>query len=44
MWKKALWPLVWILAGLLLLAGLAYFYEQHWGLEGPFPDTEHHHH
>jgi hypothetical protein len=30
------------LAG-LLLAGV-YFYEQRWGLDGPFPAHRHHHH
>jgi hypothetical protein len=29
------------LAG-LVLAG-AYYYEQHWGLEGPLPGCRHHH-
>lgn len=33
---------------LIALAGLffagAYYYEQRWGLEGPFPARHHHHH
>jgi hypothetical protein len=39
--KKALLPLLWIVAAIVVLAAGAYFYEQKWGSEGPFPD--HHH-
>jgi Mg2+ and Co2+ transporter CorA len=41
--KKALLPVMLILAAVCLLAALAYFYEKKWGLEGPFPSTGHHH-
>jgi len=40
--KKALRPILLILAIIIVLVAGAYFYEQKWGLEGPFPD--HHHH
>ena len=35
-------PILLILAAIFLLAGAAYWYEQNWGLEGPFPDTHNH--
>jgi hypothetical protein len=40
--KKALLPLLWIAAGIIVLAAAAYWYEQKYGPEGPFPS--HHHH
>jgi hypothetical protein len=42
MFRKALVPLLIVLAVILLLAAAAYWYEQNWGLQGPFP-SEHHH-
>ncbi len=36
MLKKALIPVLLILLAILLLAGAAYWYEQKYGLEGPF--------
>ena len=40
MLKKALIPILLILAAILLLAAGAYWYEQKWGLEGPWPGEE----
>ncbi|MCX7887781.1 MAG: hypothetical protein N3B01_11095 [Verrucomicrobiae bacterium] len=37
------WPLLLILVGVIGLLVFPYWYEQHWGVEGPFP-VEHHHH
>ena len=46
--KKALLPILLIVAAIIVLAAGAYFYEQKWGSEGPFPDHHHdgdgHHH
>jgi len=41
---KALRPILWILAAVLLLAAAAYWYEKKWGAEGPFEDNHHHGH
>ncbi len=40
--KKALGPILWMLLAIALLAAAAYWYEQKWGLEGPFPAEGHH--
>jgi hypothetical protein len=40
MLKKALIPVLLILAAILLLAGGMYWYEQEWGLDGPWPGEE----
>ncbi len=40
--KRALMPILLILTAILLLAGFAHWYEQHWGIEGPFPHEHHH--
>ena len=40
--KKALLPILLILAAIAVLAGINYWYEKNWGIEGPFP-SEHHH-
>jgi hypothetical protein len=40
--KKALMPLLLIVAGMVLLAAVAYWYENKYGPDGPFP-SEHHH-
>lgn len=40
--KRALMPILLIVATLGLLMLFTHWYEQHWGLEGPFP-SEHHH-
>lgn len=42
MFKKALTPILLTLAAIILLAAAAYWYEEKWGIEGPFP-SEHHH-
>ena len=42
MFKKALMPILLTLAAIILLAAVAYWYEEKWGIEGPFP-SEHHH-
>jgi hypothetical protein len=41
--KKLLWPLLLLFGLVLLLLAGAYFYEQRWGIEGPFPPGHHHH-
>ena len=40
--KKVLLPLLLIAVGIVLLGAAAYWYEQRYGAEGPFPS--HHHH
>ena len=40
--KKVLMPLLLIMAGIVVLAAAAYWYENKYGAEGPFP-SEHHH-
>jgi len=40
--KKALMPILLILAVMILFIGGMYLYEQKWGIEGPFPNTHHH--
>jgi hypothetical protein len=42
MWKKAVLPILLILAAIALLAAGAYWYEQRFGAEGPFPNEHHH--
>lgn len=42
MWKKALLPIMLVLAAILVLVGLAYWYEQRYGEDGPFPNEHHH--
>ena len=42
MWKKALLPILLIIAAIVLLTAVAYWYEQKYGEDGPFP-PEHHH-
>jgi len=42
--KSALKPLLLILGLIVVLAAVAYFYEQKWGLAGPFPSQHHHDH
>jgi len=39
--KKALLPILLILAGVVLLATVAYWYENNYGDNGPFPGTGH---
>jgi hypothetical protein len=40
--KRALLPILLILLAIGLLIAFSYWYEQRWGIEGPFP-CEHHH-
>ncbi len=40
--KRALLPILLVLMAIAVLAALNYWYEQHWGIEGPF-QNEHHH-
>jgi uncharacterized membrane protein YidH (DUF202 family) len=42
MLKKALIPILLIVGIIVVLTAVARWYEQKWGLEGPFP-SEHHH-
>jgi hypothetical protein len=42
MFKKTMMPILLTLVAIILLAAVAYWYEQNWGLNGPFP-SEHHH-
>ncbi len=37
MFKKVLIPILLILAAMLVLGAIAYWYEQKWGTYGPFP-------
>lgn len=41
--KRALLPLLLLLVAVVVLGVLTYWYEQRWGIRGPFA-TEHHHH
>jgi hypothetical protein len=40
--RKVLLPIALFLAGILLLAGVAYWYEQKYGSQGPFPSQHGH--
>lgn len=40
--KKVLTPILLILGLIVVLAGAAWFYEQQWGLDGPFPSQHQH--
>jgi len=42
MFKKTLIPILLTLAAIVLLTAVAYWYEQNWGLDGPFPAEDHH--
>jgi hypothetical protein len=41
--KRALLPVLFILTLIALLTVVTRWYEQRWGLEGPFPPDHHHH-
>lgn len=40
--KRAMRPILWIAAAVVVLIVLAYVYEQKWGIEGPFHSDHHH--
>ncbi|MCX7827181.1 MAG: hypothetical protein N2689_16750 [Verrucomicrobiae bacterium] len=42
--KKVLVPFLWLVLACLLVLAAAYFYEQRWGVHGPFPARHGHHH
>jgi len=40
--RKAWVPVLWALAAVVVLIVAAYFYEQKWGIDGPFKSQHHH--
>jgi len=40
--KRVLLPILLILLALAVLVALNYWYEQRWGIKGPFPNEHHH--
>jgi hypothetical protein len=42
MWKKALLPVLLVLAAIMLLVGIAYWYEQMADEDWPFHSEDHH--